>query len=70
VTTKTQCPAALNIQGEHFPCHEPAPHEGWAHRNSDAEAIWASDRDPLPGMPTWEDYERDVLLPIRNGGAA
>lgn len=43
------CPdgAALVIKGEHFPCDQMrhmAPscdsHDGWAHANSDAEAIW------------------------------
>ena len=41
------CPAALNIKGEHFPCQQMehmAPgsegHDGWAHSNRDAEAIW------------------------------
>ena len=43
------CPdgAALNIKGEHFPCDwmdqmspDSADHNGWAHANRDAEAIW------------------------------
>lgn len=52
------CPAALNIAGEHYPCQqmehmEPGSknHDGWAHSNRDAEAIWCSDRDPIPQMP-------------------
>lgn len=45
-----QCKAALMIAGQHYPCQTPAPHDGWAHTNVDAEAVWASDRDPLPGM--------------------
>lgn len=46
-----QCPSALIIKGEHFPCRQledmvdafgrPAlSHEGWAHSNPDVEAIW------------------------------
>ena len=70
------CPAALNIKGDHFPCQtmqDMAPgsvnHDGWAHSNRDAEAIWASGLDPIPGMPAWEAFERDVLAPIREGRA-
>jgi hypothetical protein len=37
------CSAALNIRGEHFACDMPAPHNGWAHSNKDAEAIWQGD---------------------------
>ena len=37
------CTAALNIKGEHFACDNPQPHDGWAHSNRAAEAIWASD---------------------------
>lgn len=43
----TRCPAALNIKGEHFPCDWPVGengrHDGWAHANSAAEAIWIDD---------------------------
>lgn len=43
----TDCPAALNIKGEHFPCDWPSnidgAHPGFAHANRDAEAIWADD---------------------------
>ena len=47
--TGRPCPdgGALNIMGEHFPCQqmdqmtpESTSHEGWAHSNRDAEAIW------------------------------
>jgi hypothetical protein len=43
------CPdkAVLMIKGEHFPCDwmnqmhpESQNHEGWAHANKEAEAIW------------------------------
>ena len=58
---KPFCPAALNIAGEHYPCQQMeqmAPgsenHDGWAHSNRDADAIWASDRDPVPGMPAYD----------------
>jgi hypothetical protein len=44
------CPAALNIAGEHFPCdwmeqmaEGSTNHEGWAHSNKDAQAIWTAD---------------------------
>lgn len=57
------CPAALNIAGEHYPCQQmdqmaegSTGHDGWAHSNRDAEAIWASDLDPVPGMPGWEKF--------------
>lgn len=67
-----ECKAALNIKGEHFPCQTMrymAPgstsHDGWAHSNRDADAVWVSHRDPIPGMPAWEAFERDVLVPIR-----
>lgn len=39
----SQCKAALNIKGEHFPCDQEAPHTGWAHGNRGAGAIWCSD---------------------------
>lgn len=56
MTESPKCPAALNIKGEHFPCQQldhmgtldgsPATsHEGWAHSNRDAEAIWMSEAD-------------------------
>lgn len=52
MSTIPTCPSALNIKGEHFPCQtlrdmatldgSPATnHDGWAHSNSDAEAIWS-----------------------------
>lgn len=52
-TTEYVCPSALNIKGEHFPCQQMehmAPgstsHDGWAHSNRDAEAIWTNDSGP------------------------
>lgn len=58
---KYTCPAALNIAGEHYPCQQMeqmAPgslsHDGWAHSNRDAQAIWVSNLDPVPGMPGWQ----------------
>jgi len=72
MTDKFTCPAALNIAGEHFPCQQmqhmaegSTNHDGWAHSNMDAEAIWASDRDPMPGMPAWAAFAET----IRDGGA-
>lgn len=45
--TNTPCPGALIIKGEHFPCQQmdqmvegSENHDGWAHSNRDAEAIW------------------------------
>lgn len=68
-TENPKCPAALDIKGEHFPCQQMeqmAPgstnHDGWAHSNRDAEAIWASDRVPIPGMPA------HALLKSRKNG--
>lgn len=41
------CPAALNLAGEHFACDWPADdhgkHPGWAHANKDAQAVWTGD---------------------------
>lgn len=46
------CPngAVLNLMGEHFPCQQmdqmhpdSTNHDGWAHSNQDAEAIWQGD---------------------------
>lgn len=58
-----RCPAALNIAGEHFPCQQmdhmaegSEGHDGWAHSNREAQAIWCSDIDPVPGMPGWEQF--------------
>lgn len=41
------CPAGLTIMGEFFPCQQmeqmlpgSTNHDGWAHSNKDAEAIW------------------------------
>lgn len=54
---KGTCAAALNLAGEHFPCQTmdqmadgSENHDGWAHSNRDAEALWCSDVDPLPEM--------------------
>lgn len=47
----TNCPAVLNIKGEHFACDWPTDangaHPGWAHSNRAAEAIWTDDPEPL-----------------------
>jgi hypothetical protein len=52
------CPAALNIMGQHFPCRQmeqmvegSTSHEGWAHSNPDAEAIWSGSDTHLPTSP-------------------
>lgn len=41
------CPAALNIEGEHFDCDLDAPHEPLAHSSRAAQAIWTHDRYAL-----------------------
>jgi hypothetical protein len=49
MTDTVSCPAALNLAGEHFPCDWPTDenglHEGWAHTNQEAKAVWG-DRHP------------------------
>jgi hypothetical protein len=34
------CPGSLSIAGEGYRCDMVAPHEGWAHANKEAQAIW------------------------------
>ena len=34
------CSGVLIIKGESFGCEMVAPHNGWAHANKKAEAIW------------------------------
>lgn len=50
------CPdnAVLNVAGEHFPCEtmdqmseDSVTHEGWAHSNQAAQAIWSKDEGAL-----------------------
>lgn len=48
------CSAVLNIEGRHYPCTQmkhmlagSENHDGWAHSNDEAQAIWVSDRDPI-----------------------
>jgi hypothetical protein len=60
----SQCPAALNIAGKGFLCDNPAPHDGWSHANREAEAIWASDLDPLPGMPAFDARQVADFKPL------
>ena len=37
------CPAAVNVRGEHFGCDLQVPHDGWAHANRAGEMIWQGD---------------------------
>lgn len=37
---KTACESSLNIAGEHFSCELDKPHDGLAHSNKKAQAIW------------------------------
>lgn len=46
-TNTKACPSMLNIRGENFPCDmmrhmhpDCENHDGWAHANSEIEAIW------------------------------
>lgn len=57
------CPAVLSIKGEHFPCDwmdQMVPgsvgHDGWAHANREAEAIWHE--DPASITAAWSDSGR------------
>jgi hypothetical protein len=60
----TDCLAALSIRGEHFWCDWPTDargrHDGWAHANKEAQAVWSSPVAttlpdaafvPVPGSP-------------------
>jgi hypothetical protein len=44
-----ECPAAVNIQGEHFNCDWPVDengrHDGWSHTSAPAQAVWTEDRN-------------------------
>lgn len=53
----TACRASLNIAGQHYRCTQMTHmaegsenHDGWGHSNEDADAIWVSDLDPVPGV--------------------
>jgi hypothetical protein len=50
----SDCAAALNLKGQHYPCDWPSDddgkHDGWAHANSAAGAVWCSPTDKL-GRP-------------------
>jgi hypothetical protein len=39
------CYGVLSVKGEHFQCDMDAPHQGLAHSNKKAEAIWCSDEE-------------------------
>jgi hypothetical protein len=39
------CSGVLIIKGESFGCEMVAPHDGWAHANKKAEAIWGEGKD-------------------------
>lgn len=34
------CPGMLTLEGKAFPCDLVAPHDGWGHSNSAAQAVW------------------------------
>lgn len=61
-TSNPPCPAALSIMGEHFPCQQmeqmlpgSTDHNGWAHSNRDAEALWIDDS-------RWTPLEKKAAL--------
>jgi hypothetical protein len=33
----------LNLRGEHYQCEQAGPHQGWAHDNAAANAVWAAE---------------------------
>lgn len=39
----SKCKAVVNIVGEHFECELESPHDGLAHTNKAAQALWCSD---------------------------
>lgn len=45
-----KCPAVLMLVGEAYPCDWPTDehgrHDGWAHSNMAAQAIWCGDEGP------------------------
>lgn len=43
MSAEKRCRGALNIAGEHYECDLPASHDGAAHANTEARAIWDGD---------------------------
>jgi hypothetical protein len=41
----SECKAAVFIKGGYYRCDMTPPHDGWAHGNKDAEAVWYSDTE-------------------------
>ena len=40
MTDPYQCPAAVNLAGEHIACDEVSGHAGWPHGNAEHKMIW------------------------------
>lgn len=40
IENTTTCKSSLNVAGEHFSCELDKPHDGLAHSNKKAQAIW------------------------------
>lgn len=55
----SDCPAALNVLGEHFACDWPTDddgtHRGFAHSNREAQALWTD--DPAVDRNAWAAAE-------------
>lgn len=59
------CGSSLNIKGEHFSCDWPTDlqgkHEGWAHTNKKAQAVWGEGR-----LNVGEEYFREAVCGVKN----
>jgi hypothetical protein len=57
--TEPSCAGALNLAGQHFSCDWPVDdtgtHDGWAHVNKDAQALWADSPDVIGSDEVWPD---------------
>lgn len=42
-TTNGRCTSGIAIAGKSYRCDYNPDHDGWAHSNNDAEAIWQDD---------------------------
>ena len=51
------CHAAITIRGEHFWCDMKAPHRGWPHGNSDAEAVWRGEGAAEDPAAAWAEVD-------------
>lgn len=51
------CHAALMIKGEHFWCDNPAPHPGWPHGSTAAEAVWRGEGAAEDPAAAWAEVD-------------